>query len=124
MLVRQMVSHVLADEALTRGLQDAEARVLVEWLADRAERIAAGGDEGAAWAELRRLLGRARAIARFVLLWCYQDACGAAGQLAAAERFAWPLPTPGADPCELMQDIVAWETRLLKDAARLARAAG
>ena len=34
---------------------------------------------------------------------------GAAGQLAAAERFAWPLPEARVDPCELMQAIVSWE---------------
>ena len=57
------------------------------------------------------LCRRGRAIARFVYLWCYQNAPGAAGQLAAVERFAWPLPTRQADPCELMQHILRWERR-------------
>src|SRR4051794_596504 len=37
------VDHVLADEALTRGLGDEEARVLVEWLVDKAEDLALKG---------------------------------------------------------------------------------
>ena len=41
---------------------------------------------------LRRLCRRARAIGRFVYLWSLQRLRGAAGQLAVAERFYWPLP--------------------------------
>ena len=52
---------------------------------------------------------RARAVSRFVTLWCYHQAWGAAGQLAAVERFAWPLPVAAEDPCELMQTILDWE---------------
>jgi hypothetical protein len=109
-----LLSHILADEALTRGLGDAEARVLVEWLVERAERLAgAGAPPAAGAAEVRRLCRRGRAIARFVLLWGRPRGRGAAGQLAAAERFAWPLPAAAADPCELMQAILAWEGREL-----------
>ena len=35
-----LVRHVLRDESVTRGLGDIEARMLVEWLADRAEQTA------------------------------------------------------------------------------------
>src|SRR5262245_3171114 len=117
MLARRMVSHVLADEALTRGLGDAEARVLVEWLVERAEVIAESESSSAAWDELHRLRRRSRAIGRFVALWCHECARGAAGQLAAAERFAWPLPAAQIDPCELMQAILSWETTQLQQAA-------
>ena len=33
----ELIRHVLRDEALTRGLGDIEARMLVEWLADWTE---------------------------------------------------------------------------------------
>jgi hypothetical protein len=42
-------------------------------------------------------------------LWCIVRARGAAGQLAAVERFAWPLPDASVDAYELMQAIVSWE---------------
>ena len=35
-----LVRHILRDEAVTRGLGDVEARMIVEWLADRAEQAA------------------------------------------------------------------------------------
>src|SRR5262249_42068446 len=105
MLARPLLSRILRNEAVTRGLADPEARVLMEWLADRAEELA---DRAGALLEARleRLCRRGRAIGRFVLLWCYHRQHGAALQLAAAERFGWPFPEAAADPCELMQTIV------------------
>ncbi|HMF15278.1 MAG TPA: hypothetical protein VKE94_23350 [Gemmataceae bacterium] len=110
MLARRLLSQVFDDHALTRGLGDAEARVLVEWLVERAEVIAASdiGEEAASHA-VGRFRHRARTVSRFVALWCHLGERGAAGQLAAAERFHWPLPEADADPCELMQAILAWE---------------
>jgi len=111
MLARAQLSDILRDEGLTRGLGDPEARVLVEWLVDQGDRVAGlGGPQ--AGADVRRLCRRGRAIACFVRLWCYESRKSAI-QLAAAERFAWPLPTRSADPCELMQGILAWETDYL-----------
>jgi hypothetical protein len=109
MCLKPLLRPILNDEALTRGLGDAEARALVEWLVQRAEErhVAAGLD--AMPAEVARLCRRARAIARFVWLWCYQQAFGAANQLAASERFGWPLPSAPADAYELMTDILYWE---------------
>jgi hypothetical protein len=99
---------ILDNEHLTRGLGDAEARVLVEWLVHRAEeRHAQAG--AAAEREIAGLCLRARAIARFVWLWCYGNSPAAAFQLAATERFHWPLPSQPADPYELMTDILFWE---------------
>jgi hypothetical protein len=114
MLVKPLLSHILANDALTRGLSDPEARVLIEWLVEQAERLADSGQaESVAWTELSRLLGRARGIGRFVRLWCHDRARGAAGQLAATERFHWPLPDGVIDPCELMQGILSWESQNL-----------
>jgi len=106
---------ILGDEALTRGLGDAEARVLVEWLVERAEELAQNADAVEAGRTMRRLFRRARGIAHFVRLWCLEQDPGAAGQLAVTERFNWPWPDPGADACEVMQGIVSWETAYLDD---------
>ena len=59
--------------------------------------------------KVKQLCRRGRAIGRFVTLWCHDREWGAAGQLAAAERFAWPLPTRAMDPCDLMQAILSCE---------------
>jgi hypothetical protein len=111
MLAKLLLSQILHNDALTRGLGDEEARVLVEWLVEQAEQV---GDTApsaqAAVAEVQRLCRRARAIVRFVVLWCHTErGRGAAVQLAATERFGWPLPTTTVEPCELMFDILCWE---------------
>jgi len=93
---------------LTRHLGDAEARILVEWLVDRAENLAADVD---AEAKVRSLCRKARAIGLFIGLWCYRGQQGAAAQLANAERFDWPLPEPGMDPDLLMEQILDYESR-------------
>ena len=86
-----LLRHVLRDEGLTRGLGDIEARMLIEWVTDWTELLAdAARTEDDAWSCVRRLCRRARAIGRFVRLWTNPDSRGAAGQLAAAERFSWP----------------------------------
>lgn len=110
MLAKSLLSRILHDEAVTRGLADPEARVLVEWLVERAEDAAAAGPENTVPARLQWLCRRGRALGRFVYLWCYRREPGAAGQLAVAERFAWPLPEARVDPCQLMLDILDWET--------------
>ncbi len=115
MLTKPFLNQILDNDALTRGLGDPEARVLVEWLVEQVERLVGSAEtETLARAEVQRLCRRARAIGRFVGLWCHLHARGAAGQLAAAERFTWPLPEAAADPCELMQDILDWEARQLQ----------
>jgi hypothetical protein len=109
-LVKPLLSPILDNDALTRGLGDAEARILVEWLVDQAEGLATyAPSEGAARKAVVRLCRRGRAISRFVTLWSHSRSRGAAGQLAAAEGFDWPLPEPSADPCEVMNSILVWE---------------
>jgi hypothetical protein len=114
MLATPLLREVLHNDAVTRGLGDPEARILVEWLVDRAEHLAQmAPSETSARQEMHRLCRKARAIGRFVVLWGQARERGAACQLAAAERFAWPLPTTAEDPCELMQFILDCETRQL-----------
>lgn len=113
MQANPLLSHILDDDALTRALGDAEARVLIEWLVEQAERLAQTSAAVDAEREVRRLCRRGRAIGRFVYLWSVQRLRGAAGQLAVAERFYWPLPEGDLDPCELMQEILFWESQEL-----------
>src|SRR5204863_7921739 len=88
MQVRQLLGHVLDDDALTRGLGDEEARVLVEWLVDEAERLAAADPpDPRVEAQVVGLCRRALAIGRFAELWCHRGLTGPAGQLANAEAF-------------------------------------
>jgi len=104
------IRHVLRDDALTRGLGDIEARMLVEWVTDWTELLAeASRTEEDAWCCVRRLCRRGRAISRFVQLWSEPNGRGAANQLAAAERFHWPLPPTALDTADLMQHILNWE---------------
>jgi hypothetical protein len=106
-----LVRHILRDEAVTRGLGDVEARMIVEWLADRAEQAAITlPTEAAAWAVVRAQCRRARVIATFVRLWASGQR-GPALQLAGAERLHWPLPAGDVDPGELMEGILAWVDR-------------
>jgi len=112
MIAKQFLSQILDNEALTRGLADPEARMLVEWLVDQAERLALA--ESTLENLTNRVSGlcrKGRAISRFVGLWCHQDARSAALQLACTERFTWPLPTAQIDPCELMDSILQWEAK-------------
>jgi hypothetical protein len=113
MQFRPLLRPILDDEGLTRHLGDEEARVLVEWLVERAERAGETADEATAFAAVGRLCRRAKAIGLFVALWCYRDDRGAAGQLAVAERFTWPLPQADVDPCSLMERILRYEDRRL-----------
>ncbi len=110
MPVSSLLNRVLDDEAITRGLGDAEARVLVEWLVERTERLEENDSDLDADLEVQRLCRQARAVARFVQLWCHRRACGAALQLAAVERFGWPFPEEmDIDAYDLMRAIVEWE---------------
>ena|SRR5438132_14365226 len=114
MRTRPLLNLILQDEALTRGLGDAEARVLIEWLAAWAERLADGSDsEADALEKIERLRRRGRAIRQFVDLWCHRQDHAAAIQLAATVRFRWPLPDPYEDPWLLMHSIMDYEDGLL-----------
>jgi hypothetical protein len=111
MLSTQLVRHVLRDEAVTRGLGDVEARMIVEWLADKAEQIAETKPEAEAWDELNRACRRGRIVSRFVQLWGDTASRGAAVQLATAERMGWPLPSGDVDSGVLTEEILAWLDR-------------
>jgi hypothetical protein len=112
MSLKALLDLILFNEPLTRGLGDAEARMLIEWLVERTETHYAGEPckKRVREATLQRCR-RARGIARFVALWCEEDAHGAALQLAATERFGWPLPIQSMDACDLMHDILTWESQ-------------
>jgi hypothetical protein len=108
MLTRDLLAPILEDEALTRGLGDAEASMLVQWLVDQADRGAAAG---AGARDVHLLCRWGRAVCRFVYLWCHAGLPGPAIQLAASERFEWPLPATWLEPCDLMEQILAYHAR-------------
>jgi hypothetical protein len=117
MLASPLLRRILDDEALTRNLDDAEARILVEWLVKRAEHL---GEKEGSEREVGALCRRGRAIARFVSLWGRPQSQGAALQLAGCERFFWPLPAGAVEACDLMEHIVAWEDRVGPEGGRAA----
>jgi hypothetical protein len=110
-MLARLLSAILNNEALTRGLGDPEARILVEWLVAETEHaVERTACEETARLRVERLCSRARALGRFVRLWCHDENAAAAYQLAACERFPWPLPTMPMDPCDLMEAITTWES--------------
>ncbi len=111
MQARPLISRILDDEGLTDGLTDPEARLLIEWLVDRAERVAeAGASEPTARQEVETLCRRARSIRRFVALWCHRHDHAAATQLAATERLIAPLPPSDCDnPYDVLQRFLEHE---------------
>ena len=104
MSTRALLTPILDNDRLTQGLGDAEARILIEWLVERVEIRSLNETD------TKRLCRRGRAIARFVALWCHERLAGAALQLAATERFGWPLPVEAMDACDLMDEILTWES--------------
>ena len=94
-----LLRHVLRDEALTRGLGDIEARMLVEWVADWTELLAeAARTEDDAWSCVRRLCRRGRAIGRFVQLWGDPAAAGPLANSPPPSGSAGRCPRPGSMP--------------------------
>jgi len=107
-----LIRGLARDESLTRGLGDVEARMLIEWVTDWGELLARAAPTDADAADLlARLTRRGKAIGRFVRLWDDPRTRGAAGQLAAVERFSWPLPSCPVDPPDLMHHILDWESQ-------------
>jgi hypothetical protein len=108
-----LIRGIARDESLTRGLGDVEARMLVDWVVDWAELLSdAARTEDDAARLVHRLTRRGRAISRFVQLWCHPRQRPAATQLAATERFTWPLPVEGrVRPADLMEHILNWESQ-------------
>jgi hypothetical protein len=108
-----LIRGIARDESLTRGLGDVEARMLVEWVVDWAELLSdAARSEDDAARLVNRLTRRGKAISRFVQLWCQPKNRSAATQLAASERFTWPLPSAARiAPPDLMEHILNWESQ-------------
>jgi hypothetical protein len=110
MLDRAFLRPILDDDSLTRGLGDEEARLLVDWLVDRAENLAASSlAQTTRQDRLATLCRRARSVGRFVRLWCYDEEYGAAVQLAGAELVPWPLPSGPEDAPDLMARLLRTE---------------
>lgn len=114
MRAKPYLKYIFANDGLTRGLGDEEARVLVEWLVEHTEELAEHEpNDDAVWVAVKRLCVRARSIGRFVGLWCHHRERGAANQLVVTERFDWPLPEGDIEACELMAHILSYEEQQL-----------
>lgn len=117
MLDRAFLRPILDDESLTRGLGDEEARLLVDWLVERAENLAASS-----LAETTRknclsiVCRRGRIVGRFVRLWS-EGQFGSAVQLAGAENVNWRLPSGPEEPAELMNRLLSFEEQRMAVAA-------
>ena len=109
MLARAFLDPILFDDRLTAALGDAEARLLVEFLVDQAERLEGLQPDEAVHQAVARLCKRGRVLGRVVRLWSDQQ-CVAATQLAACEGLAEALPTRRLDGCRLMERLIAVET--------------
>lgn len=110
MLDRAFLRPILDDDALTRGLGDEEARLLVEWLVERAENLGASSlADQVRRDRLAKLCLRAKSVSRFVRLWCYDEEHGAAVQLAGAVAMDWPLPAGPEDASDLMARLLRCE---------------
>lgn len=121
MLARKHFERILGDESLTRGLRDSEARMLVEWLVDQAERLEQRAkDPQKMDGCVQQLCKQARGFRRFVELWFNPHGRAAACQLYAVERWEWPLPDCEFDPYEVLQDILTWETEAAVETLRAA----
>jgi len=105
-----LLRGVLQNEAITRDLGDIEAAMLFRWTAEWAELLEESCESAEVAAEaIRRLVRRARGIAKFISLWTWPDSRASAFQLAASEQFRWPMPDAGMDPDGAMAHILTWE---------------
>jgi len=111
MLARSALTSILDDDSLTRHLGDAESRLLVGWLVDRAEELEKKPDKSTLTGRIRDLSNRGRLIARFVRLWSLDGDHAGAVQFAASARLEWPLPDGPRDAWCLMRDVLSWENR-------------
>jgi hypothetical protein len=112
------IRRVLADDALTRGLADPEARILMDWLGEQIERLPMLPEADLA-AAVTSLCRHARRMRSFVVMWCHEFNHEGAIQLAAVEGFSDRLPTTQMlHPCDVMEHLLlplgasiqAWRT--------------
>ncbi len=110
---KSLIDRVLDDEAITAGLEDPEGRLLVEWLVEQTECIARNAASlQQAKERVERLCHYARALRQFLILWCYDKNPGSAAQLAATQKFAWPLPSAGEENAlSILQQVVLWHAK-------------
>lgn len=111
MVAENCIHQVMRDDRITHGLADPEARVLVEWLVNKAETIPdtelESQDKIYAWELCYR---RAKVLRQCVSLWCYRGRPEAAIQLAASEGMADYLPDGSVEePVDVMLSLMRQE---------------
>lgn len=100
-----VVRQLLGEPRLTLGLDDPEAKLLIDWAVNRASFLHQAGKDG----EETEVLHLVRVARQLVVLWCYKNAYSAATQLAATECFESFLPAmdESDDPYFVMSSIIA-----------------
>lgn len=99
--------RVLAEEALTRGLGDPEARILMDWLSEQIEHLPVLPPTRLAEA-VTSLCRQARHARSFVVMWCHEFNHEGAIQLAAVAGLAERLPASNLlHPCDVMEHLLA-----------------
>ncbi|MBL8822991.1 MAG: hypothetical protein JNJ77_10420 [Planctomycetia bacterium] len=116
MMTTECIQRVMHDERITYGLADPEARVLVEWLVNKAESIPESDlreeDMQCAWELCYR---RAKVLRQVVSLWCYRGRPEAAIQLAASEGMSEFLPDASVEePVDIMLTLMKQEPYYLR----------
>jgi hypothetical protein len=116
MMTTECIQQVMHDERITYGLADPEARVLVEWLVNKAESIPESDlreeDMQCAWELCYR---RAKVLRQIVSLWCYRGRPEAAIQLAASEGMSEFLPDGSVEePVDIMLTLMKQEPYYLR----------
>jgi hypothetical protein len=113
MHVDACIDQVMGDARLTYGLEDPEARLLVEWLVDKAEHLPESGlaetEQDKTWQLYYR---RAKVLRKCVQLWCYRGRPEAAIQLAASEGLSEVLPNSAVEEgVEVMSALMRGEIK-------------
>jgi hypothetical protein len=116
MLVDACIDQVMGDSRLTYGLEDPEARLLIEWLVDKAEHLPEMGlretEQDVTWQLYYR---RAKVLRKCVQLWCYRGRPEAAIQLAASEGLAEFLPNSSVEEgVEVMSSLMRGEVAKIR----------
>jgi hypothetical protein len=108
---KPFLEHLSDDEAISGGIADAEAKLLLNWLRTSVKKAVSGlKDEKAAWDAVAMLKERARSISKVVSALCYDDEPAEAQKHWTLLGYKQPLSAaPATDAVAAVKQLVAWE---------------